>query len=131
MPIYEYRCESCGHEFETIQKISEEPLKVCPECEKDALIKKISAVGFRLKGGGWYETDFKSDNKRNLSASDSASSGDSGSGSGSDSGSGSGSGSGSKDSKTADSKKPEAKKQDTGKSSSKSSGDSKSPKKGS
>ena len=68
MPIYEYRCGDCGHEFETIQKISDDPLKVCPACKESTLVKKISAAGFRLKGGGWYETDFKSGNKRNLSA---------------------------------------------------------------
>jgi putative FmdB family regulatory protein len=67
MPIYEYRCDSCGHEFETIQKVSEAPLQTCPECETTALVKKVSAAGFRLKGGGWYETDFKSGNKRNVS----------------------------------------------------------------
>ena len=66
MPIYEYRCSNCGHELEIIQKISEAPLETCPECAQDALIKKVSAAGFRLKGGGWYETDFKSGNKRNL-----------------------------------------------------------------
>ncbi|NIP16590.1 MAG: zinc ribbon domain-containing protein [Pseudomonadales bacterium] len=66
MPIYEYRCSKCGHELETIQKISEAPLETCPECAQDALIKKVSAAGFRLKGGGWYETDFKSGNKRNI-----------------------------------------------------------------
>ena len=65
MPIYEYRCEECGHELETIQKISEDPLVTCPACNSDALKKKVSAAGFRLKGTGWYETDFKnkSDNK--------------------------------------------------------------------
>lgn len=73
MPIYEYRCEHCGHEFDTLQKVSEEPLKDCPECKKSALVKKVSAAGFRLKGGGWYETDFKSGNKKNLSGSDSKS----------------------------------------------------------
>ena len=66
MPIYEYRCNDCGHEFETIQKISESPLQTCPSCAEDALIKKISAAGFRLAGSGWYETDFKSGNKRNI-----------------------------------------------------------------
>ena len=67
MPIYEYQCKSCGHELEVIQKISEEPLKFCPECGKPDLNKLVSAAGFRLKGGGWYETDFKSgDKKKNL-----------------------------------------------------------------
>ena len=66
MPIYEYRCENCAHEHEVIQKISDPILKTCPACEKDTLVKKISASGFRLKGGGWYETDFKSGTKRNV-----------------------------------------------------------------
>lgn len=66
MPFYEYRCDSCGHDFEALQKISDEPLKHCPACEKPDLRKLISAAGFRLKGDGWYETDFKSGSKRNL-----------------------------------------------------------------
>ena len=66
MPIYEYRCDNCGHELETIQKISESPLKLCPACSTEGLRKKISAAVFRLKGKGWYETDFKSDNKKNV-----------------------------------------------------------------
>lgn len=66
MPIYEYRCQSCGHDLEKLQRLSDEPLVDCPECGKPDLKKLISAAGFRLKGGGWYETDFKSGNKRNL-----------------------------------------------------------------
>ena len=67
MPIYEYQCKACSHELEVIQKINEEPLKFCPECGKPELSKLISAAGFRLKGGGWYETDFKSgDKKKNI-----------------------------------------------------------------
>lgn len=66
MPIYEYQCNDCGHELEALQAISEAPLSDCPECSQPALTKKISAAAFRLKGGGWYETDFKSGNKRNL-----------------------------------------------------------------
>lgn len=66
MPFYEYRCDSCGHDFEALQKISDEPLKHCPACDKPELRKLISAAGFRLKGDGWYETDFKSGSKRNL-----------------------------------------------------------------
>ena len=73
MPIYEYRCENCGHELEAVQKISESPLFTCPECGADALKKRISAAGFRLKGGGWYETDFKSGKKKNVSGSESSS----------------------------------------------------------
>src|SRR4029453_6040293 len=65
MPIYEYTCQGCAHEFETIQKISEGALTTCPSCGKDLLKKKISAVAFRLKGAGWYETDLKSGDKRN------------------------------------------------------------------
>jgi len=70
MPIYEYECKACGHRLEVIQKISDEPLKDCPECQKPELKKLISAAGFRLKGGGWYETDFKSNNKKNLAQSE-------------------------------------------------------------
>lgn len=67
MPIYEYRCQSCAHELETLQKISDQPLVDCPSCSQASLKKKVSAAGFRLKGGGWYETDFKSKNQKNLS----------------------------------------------------------------
>ena len=66
MPIYEYRCDGCGHALEAIQKLSDAPLTDCPQCGQPALKKQISAAGFRLKGGGWYETDFKKDGKRNL-----------------------------------------------------------------
>ena len=59
MPIYEYKCEHCAHQLEILQKISDEPLKTCPECGQDALRKMISAAAFKLKGTGWYETDFK------------------------------------------------------------------------
>lgn len=72
MPIYEYVCNDCGHEFETLQKMSDAPLSDCPSCSKDALKKKISAPGFRLSGSGWYETDFKSANQKNLSQGDSS-----------------------------------------------------------
>lgn len=71
MPIYEYRCNHCGHELETIQKLSESPLTFCPACETEGLKKKISAAVFRLRGSGWYETDFKSDNKKNVAGDDS------------------------------------------------------------
>jgi putative FmdB family regulatory protein len=66
MPIYEYLCENCGHEFETLQKLSDAPLRECPQCAQERLVKKITAAGFRLKGAGWYETDFKSGSKRNV-----------------------------------------------------------------
>ena len=65
MPIYEYRCASCGAELEKLQKISDPPLFECPECGKDTLQKLISASSFRLKGSGWYETDFKTGKKKN------------------------------------------------------------------
>ena len=66
MPIYEYQCQACGHTLEALQKVSDKPLKKCPECGKPKLQKLVSAPSFRLKGGGWYETDFKSGNKKNL-----------------------------------------------------------------
>jgi putative FmdB family regulatory protein len=59
MPIYEYQCQACKHEFEAIQKMSDDKLTDCPECHKPELKKLISAAGFRLKGSGWYESDFK------------------------------------------------------------------------
>ena len=72
MPIYEYRCESCEHRLEKLQKMSEGDLVDCPECKRPTLKRLVSAAAFRLKGGGWYETDFKKDNKRNLAESSSA-----------------------------------------------------------
>jgi putative FmdB family regulatory protein len=68
MPFYEYECSNCGYRDEVLQKISDKPLTKCPSCGKNSLKKLISAPVFRLKGAGWYETDFKSDkeNKRNL-----------------------------------------------------------------
>ncbi len=66
MPFYEYQCTICGHEEEVLQKISDKPLKKCVPCGKSTMKKKVSAVAFRLKGGGWYETDFKSGNKKNV-----------------------------------------------------------------
>ena len=66
MPIYEYRCEACSHELEALQKLSDAPLVECPSCKAPALRKQVSAAGFRLKGGGWYETDFKSGGKKNV-----------------------------------------------------------------
>ena len=71
MPIYEYRCAECGHEMEKLQKISDPPLTECPACGKPGLEKLVSAAGFRLKGGGWYETDFKHGEKKNIAKSDS------------------------------------------------------------
>ena len=101
MPIYEYQCQSCEHGLEVLQKINDEPLVHCPSCGDAALKKKVSAVAFRLKGAGWYETDFKTGAKKNIagdkSSSDtgskpadkgSSSGGDKGSSSGSDKGTG-------------------------------------------
>ncbi|MET1254796.1 FmdB family zinc ribbon protein [Aliikangiella maris] len=59
MPIYEYKCNACDHRLEKLQRISDDPLKDCPECSAPELTKLISAAGFRLTGTGWYETDFK------------------------------------------------------------------------
>ncbi|MCZ6804975.1 MAG: zinc ribbon domain-containing protein [Proteobacteria bacterium] len=59
MPIYEYKCDRCDHRLEILQKINEDPAKSCPECGEESLRKLISAVAFKLKGTGWYETDFK------------------------------------------------------------------------
>ena len=59
MPIYEYRCEACGHQEEFLQKVSEPPLTQCPVCHKNTFSKLLSAAGFHLKGSGWYATDFK------------------------------------------------------------------------
>ena len=68
MPFYEYQCSACGHRHEELQKISDGPLRKCPDCGRSTLRRLISAPAFRLKGGGWYETDFKADkeNQRNL-----------------------------------------------------------------
>lgn len=82
MPIYEYKCKACEHKFDKLQKISDDPLKICPECSAAELVKLVSAAGFRLKGTGWYETDFKNPSKKSndttkSSSSDSAKSSDS------------------------------------------------------
>ena len=68
MPFYEYQCSSCGHRHEELQKISDRPLRKCPDCGRNTLKRLVSAPVFRLKGGGWYETDFKGakENQRNL-----------------------------------------------------------------
>ena len=78
MPFYEYECQACGVHHEAMQKMSEAPLKQCPECGKPQLVRLISAPVFRLKGGGWYETDFKSDKekKRNLAGGEDKPAGD-------------------------------------------------------
>ena len=66
MPIYEYRCETCGEQIEKLQRINDDPFRDCPACGRSSLRRLVSAAGFRLKGSGWYETDFKRDNRRNL-----------------------------------------------------------------
>ena len=72
MPIYGYVCKSCEHRFDVLQKMSDDPLVHCPDCGEPTLQKELSAPKFRLKGSGWYETDFKTgDKKRNLHAGDS------------------------------------------------------------
>jgi putative FmdB family regulatory protein len=79
MPIYEYRCTACEHELETLRKISDPPLTLCPACHTENLRKRVSAAAFRLKGGGWYETDFKTSGQKNLAGEGSAPTKDSGS----------------------------------------------------
>lgn len=64
MPIYEYRCEACGHQLEVMQKMSDDALRDCPTCNRPTLKKLISAAGFQLKGSGWYATDFKNGSKK-------------------------------------------------------------------
>ena len=68
MPIYGYICKSCEHTLDALQKISDDPLVYCPDCGEPQLKKQLSAPRFRLKGKGWYETDFKTKNQRNLHA---------------------------------------------------------------
>ncbi|MDR2213489.1 MAG: zinc ribbon domain-containing protein [Pseudomonadales bacterium] len=65
MPIYEYKCDACAAVLEKIQKFSDPPLRECPECGRETLVKLVSAPSFRLKGSGWYETDFKTGKKKN------------------------------------------------------------------
>ena len=66
MPIYDYKCSICEHHLELIHKINDKPSEICPKCNKKSLKKLVSAPSFRLKGGGWYETDFKTGNKKNI-----------------------------------------------------------------
>jgi putative FmdB family regulatory protein len=75
MPIYEYLCGACGHVLDALQKHSDEPLVHCPHCGEPQLKRQLSAPSFRLKGGGWYETDFKSDKRRNIAESESSAGG--------------------------------------------------------
>lgn len=64
MPIYPYLCSACGHEFDLLQKVSDDPLRQCPECGVESLRRKLTAAAFHLKGTGWYETDFKNKEKK-------------------------------------------------------------------
>jgi putative FmdB family regulatory protein len=77
MPIYAFQCQACGHRFDRLQKLSDADPTTCPECAQESVTRQLTAPSFRLAGGGWYETDFKKDGKRNL-----AEKGDGGSGSG-------------------------------------------------
>jgi putative FmdB family regulatory protein len=72
VPIYEYRCEACGTRLEVMQKVSDKPLRHCPGCKKNRLRKLVSPTAFRLKGSGWYETDFKKHGKKNVIAAEGA-----------------------------------------------------------
>tara|TARA_B100000674_G_C37232070_1_gene641815 strand:+ start:50 stop:340 length:291 start_codon:yes stop_codon:yes gene_type:complete len=72
MPIYDYKCTKCAYQIEVIQKISDDPKTTCPKCNKEGLSKLISAPSFRLKGSGWYETDFKTGKKKNISSNESS-----------------------------------------------------------
>ena len=66
MPIYEYQCKACEHKVEVLQKLSDAPITECGSCQQQSMHKIISSAGFRLKGKGWYETDFKSSGQKNL-----------------------------------------------------------------
>jgi putative FmdB family regulatory protein len=77
MPIYAYKCGSCGHAKDVLQKISDAALTVCPACGAEAFSKQLTAAGFQLKGSGWYATDFKNSGSKSASASSPAASGDS------------------------------------------------------
>jgi putative FmdB family regulatory protein len=74
MPIYEYLCSACAHTLDALQKLADEPLVYCPQCGAAALKRQMSAPSFRLKGGGWYETDFKNEKRRNIAEVDSSTS---------------------------------------------------------
>ena len=72
MPIYDYKCSKCEHQIEVIQKVNDEPRTFCTKCKSESLKKLVSAPSFRLKGGGWYETDFKTGKKKNISTNEAA-----------------------------------------------------------
>ena len=123
MPIYEYQCQACQEQLEALQKLSDVALLDCPKCGQPSLKKKISAAAFRLKGSGWYETDFKTGNKKNL-AGGAESSGSGDSSAAASTGESKSSDNKTSDNKTSDNKKNDGKTSDTKKSDSKS-GDSK------
>ena len=75
MPIYAYKCGSCGHAKDVLQKISDAPLTVCPACGAEAFSKQVTAAGFQLKGSGWYVTDFRGGNGGNSAPATEAKSG--------------------------------------------------------
>ncbi|MBR9805494.1 zinc ribbon domain-containing protein [bacterium] len=75
MPIYEYQCSECGHTMEALRKMSDPPLTECPACHRQSLQKQVSAAGFRLKGDGWYQTDFKNKGKPDSSSGSSSADG--------------------------------------------------------
>ncbi len=66
MPIYEYKCSECGHFMDALQGVNDSPLEICPDCSEKSLKRLISAPNFRLSGEGWYETDFKTENRKNI-----------------------------------------------------------------
>lgn len=105
MPIYEYRCPDCGHQFEVMQKFSDDPIKVCPSCQAEDVRKLISAPAFHLKGGGWYKDHYglkgSSSSGSASGASSDGASGSDGSASGSDGSASSSSGSASSSSGSA------------------------------
>jgi putative FmdB family regulatory protein len=108
MPIYEYQCQACQNQIEALQKIGDTLLLECPQCGEASLKKKVSAAAFRLKGSGWYETDFKTGNKKNL-----VGGGDSGGGSAGNAGAGAGAGDKSAPSDSGSTKSSESKSGDS------------------
>jgi putative FmdB family regulatory protein len=97
MPIYAFQCQACGHAFERLQKLSDADPTACPDCGAEQVRRQLTAPTFRLAGGGWYETDFKKDGKRNLA----------------EKGEGGGAGEGGKDAAKADAKPADAKPADS------------------
>lgn len=75
MPIYAYRCTTCGHTKDVLQKLADAPLSTCPACAKETFTKQVTAAGFQLKGSGWYQTDFRGGSPSTSTSSESASTG--------------------------------------------------------